>query len=205
MADNFKFSQDYELIPLQKQKSYPISTTEWSLIKKKVGEIRDNTNRWHIIGSILLGTSLPTLISALIGDFQSEKSVWICWSAFFITGISGGLSFFFGKEQKEGQTKSKEDVVDFMSTIEERFQNSISGSKPDIVIHSAKYGTDGKFIDLTKKINELVSTNVLEIKASNDLGGDPIHGKNKTLEIDCTISGTRKILSALEGTTIKIE
>ncbi len=205
MADNFKFSQDYELIPLQKQKSYPISTTEWNLVKRKIGEIKDNTNRWYIIGSILLGTSLPTFITALIGDFESEKSTWICWTAFVVTGITGALSFYFGKEQKVGQSKSKNDVLDFMVTVEERFQNSITGAKPDIIIHSAKYGASGKYLDLTKQISDLVSTGTIEVKAGNELGGDPIHGTPKNLIIDCTVTGTRRTLSALEGTTIKIE
>jgi hypothetical protein len=209
MADNFKFSQDYELIPPQKQKSYPISTTEWGLIKRKVGEIKENTNSWYIIGSILLGTSLPTFITALIGDFQSPKSTWICWSACLVTGLSGGLAFYFGKEQGEAQAKSKDDVIDFMKTIEDRFQNSVassgSESNSNISIQSAKYGIHDKFIDLTNKVGELVEEGVLEIQASNELGGDPYPGKNKILIIDATINGVNKKFSVREGATLKIE
>lgn len=211
MADNYKFSQDYELIPPQKQRSYPISTTEWGLIKKKIGEVKDSANFWHTLGSILIGVAISTLIAALINDFKTEKLLWTCWTAFFVTGIGGALSFYFGKVQRQTQNKSKEDVIDFMAIIEERFENSLPTATQitaqGIIIHSAKYGADGKFTDLTSKISEFVAKNILEIKASNDLvdGQDPIIGKQKALIINYTINGVQKNLSILEGATHKIE
>jgi len=173
MEDNYKFSQDYELVPPQKQRSYPITTTEWNLIKKKIGEVKDSANFWHTLGSILIGAAISILIAALINDFKTEKLLWTCWSAFFVTGIGGVLSFYFGREQRQTQNKSKEDVIDFMAIVEERFQNSLQTSTEadiqGIVIHSAKYGADEKFTDLTEKISVLVAKNILEIKANNDL------------------------------------
>ena len=211
MADNYKFSQDYELIPPQKQRSYPISTTEWTLIKKKISEVKDGANFWHTIGSILIGAAISTLITALINDFKTEKLLWTCWAAFFVTGISGSFAFYFGKEQRQTQNKSKEDVIDFMTIIEERFPNSLQASTPttkqEIIINSAKYGAEGKFTDVTARISGFVEKNILEIKASNDLvdGQDPIVGKVKTLIIDYTINGENKNLSIMEGKTQKIE
>lgn len=199
--DNYKFSQDYELIPPQKQRSYPISTTEWNLIKKKILEVKDGANFWHTLGSILIGAAISTLITAIINDFKTEKLLWICWSAVFVTGVSGALAFFFGNAHRQTQNKSKDDVIEFMAIIEERFQSSLQG----IIIHSAKYSAEGKSIDLTAKIIDLVSKNQFEFKATNELGGDPIVGKGKTLEINYSVNGQTKKIIVSEGETVKIE
>lgn|GEM_PF-809425 len=212
MTNNIKFSQDYEVIPPQKQRSYPISTIEWSLIKKKIDEIKDNANSWHTTGSILIGATVITFITSLtlIGD--ANKIPLIIWgSATILTAVIGGFAFYFGKEQLETQNKSKEDVIDFMNTIEERFQNSTSTTAQvtteGTVIHSAKYGANGHFTDLTEKISGLVAKNILEFKVDNALvdGKDPIVGTKKTLEISCTINGKKKGFSGLEGDTVIIE
>ncbi len=123
--ENYKFSQDYELIPPQKQRSYPISTSEWNLIKKKISEVKDNFNFWQTLGSLLIGAAISTLITVLINDFKSDKNLWICWGVLLVTAISGSLSYYFGFIYQKIQNKSKDDVIDFMSIIEERFQNSL--------------------------------------------------------------------------------
>lgn len=202
MADNIKFSQDFEIIPPQKQRSYPISITEWGLIKKKVLDVKGNANFWHTAGSILIGVAVSALVTSLtlIGD--TNKIPLIIWvSATILTGVIGGFAFYFGKEQQQTQNKSKEDVIDFMTTIEDRFQSSLQG----IVIHSAKYSADEKFVDLTAKITELVSNNQLEFKAANELGGDPFVGKGKTLEIYYSVNGQSKTIKVSEGEIVKIE
>lgn len=211
MADNYKFSQDYELIPPQKQRLYPISTTEWNLIKKKIGEVKDSANFWHTLGSILIGAAISTLIAALINDFKTEKLLWTCWAAFCVTGIGGALSFYFGKEQRQTQNKSKEDVIDFMTIIEERFQNSLQTSTQTttqgIIIYSATYLWENGQVDITSKIKELVSQGTYQgIVDSSTFGiPDPIYGTVKTLKIHYRIHGQEKDLSARDGLTFKIE
>jgi hypothetical protein len=76
-----------------------------------------------------------------------------------------------------------------------------------IIIHSAKYGANGHFVDLTEDISNSVANNILEFKVSNRLanGNDPIPGTAKSLEILCTVHGVKKGISGLEGVTLKIE
>lgn len=210
MTEKYKFSQDYELIPPQKQRSYPISTYEWTIIKKKIAEVSDSANLWQTIGSILIGVSLSALTTAIINDFKSEKSLWTCWAIFFVTGISGILSIYFGRTQRKTQNKTKADVLDFMAIIEERFKNSFSNNLQEvdklILIHSAKYYYDKSFIDVTERIRELIANDTLEFLITNELmGGDPFYGKHKTLEIDCTIDGIRKSISGSEKSTMNIK
>lgn len=211
MTDKYKFSQDYELITPQKQRSYPITTTEWSLIKKKIYEIVETANLWQTIGSILIGAAISTLIAALINDFKTDKLLWTCWFAFFVTGLSGGLSFYFGKEQRKTQNKTKEDVLDFMNIIEDRFQYTEQANsniaQNIIIIHFAKYGAEGKFADVTSKISDLVSKNILNITANNVIveGRDPIYGKRKALIINYTINGETKEINIPENQVGTIE
>jgi hypothetical protein len=207
MADNYKFSQDYEIIQPQKQRSYPISTTEWVLIKGKISSIQDNANIWHTIGSILIGTAIPALITALIGEFKTEKASWICWGAFLITAICGGFAFFFGREQRKIQNKSKEDVIDFMTTIEERYQDLNKTSAQDIIIKSAFYGAKGQFVDVTERISEIINQNIFVIKSGNELvdGKDPINNVRKKLTIEYTNNGVQKTLSIPEEESRSIE
>lgn len=201
MADNYKFSQDYELIPPQKQRSYPISTTEWNLIKKRINNIKDDANLWQTVGSILVGTAVPTLITALIGDFKNDKSTWICWTAFWVTAIPGGLAFYFGSQQRKTQNETKEDVLDYMNIIEERFASSLQG----LVILSAKYGIEDKFADVTILLNSLITEDKLTILANNqNLGSDPYPGKVKQLIVDYALNGKRETSTITEGATLFI-
>ena len=61
----------------------------------------------------------------------------------------------------------------------------------NITIHNATYSAEGKSVDVTAKIKELVSQNIIEIPSSNKLGGDPIHGKVKAVFI--ALNGIGKI------------
>lgn len=210
MADNYKFSQNYEIIVPQKQRSYPISTSEWTIIKNKISNIKDRANLWQTLGSILIGASISTLITALINDFKTVKLLWTCWFAFATTGLAGGLAFYFGREQRETQNQSKTDVLDFMKIVEDRFQltdiNQQEQNNKTIQIHSAIYRFEKSFIDVTNKTRELLSNGINEIKITNDtMGGDPFYGKPKTLEIDLTINGTRKKISGNEKELLKVE
>jgi hypothetical protein len=121
MENNYKISQDYELIPPQKQRSYPISIAEWTSLKRRIQSIKDDANFWQTAGSILVGTAIPTFITAIIGDFKSDSSSLICWAAFFTTAITGGFALYFGSSERKTQNRSKEDVIDFMEGIEDRF------------------------------------------------------------------------------------
>jgi len=211
MINNYKFSQDYEIIPPQKQRSYPISIKEWELIKKKINDVKNQANYWHDIGLLLIGAALTTFITIFITDFTSNLHLLVCWFIFFLTSISGGLAFFFGSQSQKIQNKTKEDVIEFMNTIQDRFKESeeILDQINDKIIKilSAKYGAKDQFKDVTSKIQEYVSKGITEIKVSNALveGNDPIVGVKKYLEIEYIIDEIKKTNSEVEGKKIKIE
>lgn len=202
MSDNYKFSQDYEIIPPQRQKVYPISIKEWNNIKQRISEIRDDANLYHTIGSVLLGTALSTLITALISDFTTEKSLWICWSIFFITGLSGLLSLHFGREQRKVQNRKSEDVIEQMDLIEDRYKEFL-----DLLIHSAKYGKDDKVREVKEILSKAIKNGTLLILANNDLvpNDDPCPGVGKELTVDHTFKGIRKTITIQEGNELRLD
>lgn len=125
---SFKISQDYELIPPQKKRAYPILVEEWEYLKKKILAIRDDANMYHTIGSILLGVAGSALVAALTLEFpkgqegQIPMSIVISWFIFASSLICGCLSLFFGSKQRQIQKASASEVIQQMSLIEQRYE-----------------------------------------------------------------------------------
>jgi hypothetical protein len=125
----FKVSQDYEIIPPQKKKAYLILVEEWAYIKGLVASIKDNTDLWHTIGSVLLGISGSGLLSAFTLDIPMPESdkrmpmpILVSWFAFISAGVTGGLSFYFAHARRSDKTKTAENAVQQMELIENRFK-----------------------------------------------------------------------------------
>lgn len=92
------------------------------------------------------------------------------------------------------------------TTVRDRTNRDINNVQTNIIIHSAKYFCEKNWLNVTSKIKELVASNIFEFTISNDLmGGDPFWNKQKVLDIECTINGIKKKISAVENTTMKIE
>jgi len=126
---SFKMSQDYELVPLQKKRAYPILIEEWEHLKKKIHSISDNANIYHTIGSALIGVAGSAFVVALTFDTQPEDnssiptSILISWFIFVSALICGGLSLFFGKTQRKVQNSNTNDVIEQMKLIEKRYES----------------------------------------------------------------------------------
>jgi hypothetical protein len=124
----FKMSQDYELIPPQKKRAYPILIEEWEHIKEKINSIKDEANLYHTIGSVLLGVAGSALVAALtiniptLENEQMPMTIVIAWFIFSSALISGCLSLHFGKSQRKVQSSNKNDVIGHMKLIEKRYE-----------------------------------------------------------------------------------
>jgi len=126
---SFKMSQDYELVPPQKKRAYPIPIEEWEHLKKKIHNISDNANIYHTIGSALIGVAGSALVAALtldipLGDNSSTPMpILISWFIFVSTLICGGLSIIFGRTQRKVQNSNTNDVIEQMKLIERRYES----------------------------------------------------------------------------------
>ena len=91
--------------------------------------LKDNTNFWYTLGSILLGIAGSGLLSVMTldipipeGDKRMPMPILISCGAFVITGLTGGLSMYFAKAQRKVDEKTAGNAVAQMELIEKRFQ-----------------------------------------------------------------------------------
>jgi len=73
-----------------------------------------------------------------------------------------------------------------------------------LYIISAQYGTDDRWRDVSRQIREKIRDNAISIKVSNDIAGDPVFGKVKTLRIEYAIDGERNTAQVREGQWLHI-
>ncbi len=125
----FKMSQDYEIVPPQKKRAYPILVEEWEHLKSKIKAIQDNANLYHTVGSVLLGVCGSAFVTGVTlniapeveGQIPIQKIV--VWVVFVVSGLCGGLTLFFGREQRTIQKANSQEVIDHMELIERRYES----------------------------------------------------------------------------------
>lgn len=122
--NNFNVSQEFEIIPHQKSKAYPIGVKEWEFIKKKIREINIEINNFHAIGYLLLGSSASCLITMFATDFKDDVSKYFIWTIFGISLIGGLLSVYFAKEKHKQEGAKPSEIINQMELIESRFENT---------------------------------------------------------------------------------
>ena len=200
MADNIIISQNFELLTIKSQESYPISIIEWSKIKNGILDIKDLSNFWSLVGSILLGTALPIVITILLGQIADDKIKLGYWFSFFLFFVIGILCLYFGKEQSKSQSKTKESVIDFMNYIEQRFEDRLASI---LFINSAKYGSGVEYKDVTILLSSLIYNNELNFEVNNEnLKDDSTIDVKKTLIIIFQKNGLQQTRVYNEGENV---
>ena len=119
----FNVSQEFEIIPHQRGKAYPIGVKEWAFLKKKIKEINIEVSNFHAIGFLLLGASASCFITILATTFQDDKSKYICWGIFWVTLIGGLLSVYFASDKHKQETAKPQEIINQMELIESRFES----------------------------------------------------------------------------------
>jgi hypothetical protein len=192
-----------------------IITTEdkIKLVLINTREILTSQRDWWTPAGLLV-SFITTLSTA---DFKDALSVpKEFWHAIFVLLTIASVIWLLISLRKLCKNWGQDDLSKIIAQIKLKVNSSETAKDESgnqvvitkgIIIHSARYGANGNFTDLTTKISDFVSKNILEFKANNALvdGKDPVVGTPKTLEISFTINGIKKGISALEGATIKIE
>ncbi|MGJ8593072.1 MAG: hypothetical protein ACSHXF_11010 [Aquaticitalea sp.] len=125
MSDNqnkFNVSQEFEIIPHQKGKAYPIGVKEWEFIKNKICEIKIDVNNFHAFGFLLLGASASCLITILATEFKTDSSKYLTWAIFGVTLIGGFLSVYFANDKHKQESAKPTEIINQMELIESRFE-----------------------------------------------------------------------------------
>ena len=80
-----------------------------------------------------------------------------------------------------------------------------SAALAELVIHSAKYGAQGKTLDVTRLLNSRISAGRLRVLVCNDnLGADPIRGVVKELRVDYSYGSQRHQITVPERETLSL-
>ena len=120
----FNVSQEFEIIPLQKGKAYPIGVKEWEFIKRKIKEIKIEVNIFHSIGFLLLGASVSCLITIIATNFRDDASKYLTWAIFAVSTSGGLLSIFFARDKHKQENAKPTEIINQMNLIEARFESS---------------------------------------------------------------------------------
>lgn len=126
---SFQVSQGYEILSPKPGKAYPILCEEWEFLKEKIGRISNRPNLYDMIGSLLWGGALSTLISILTGAISSNpanpdsKTVIIAWAVFAVTAFTGSISTFFGRQKHKIEEVQALEIKTQMELIEKRYSN----------------------------------------------------------------------------------
>jgi len=122
--NKFNISQEFEIIPHQKGKAYPIGVQEWVFLKSRIKEIKVEINNFHAIGFLLLGASASCLITILATEFKVKASEYFTWTIFGITLIGGLLSIYFAYDKHKHEGAKPNEVINQMELIEYRFEST---------------------------------------------------------------------------------
>lgn len=192
-----------------------IITTEdkIKLVLISTREILNSQRDWWTPAGLLL-SFIATLSTA---DFKDALTVpKEFWHAIFVLLTIASAVWLLISLHKLYKNWGQDDLTKIIEQIKLRASSTGSTREEStdqviitkgIIIHSARYGANGHFEDLTVKISDFAAKNILEFKTDNSLvdGKDPIIGTPKSLEISCTINGEKKEIIALEGATVKLE
>ena len=118
---NFTLSHSFEISTPKTEGAYPISHSEWNLIKTRVQSIKYKIDAFSILGSILIGAALSSLITNLATDFKDSKSSMISWFIFALCLLVGGLCFLFCVLRAKETNSKPQEIIDHMLLIEARY------------------------------------------------------------------------------------
>ena len=147
----FTTSRKYTILQPVEQAAFFLPVEEWNDLREKVDQIEDDANLWHTIGGILVGIAGSAFFGALAFHWMPPKEciagrsatgacsvqevvnytpAYLCWGLFAATGLSGGLSFFFGSRQVVAQRRDKASVLSDMDRILKRYEKPADLSHP---------------------------------------------------------------------------
>jgi hypothetical protein len=124
-AGSLQLSQGYEVLAPRSGKAYPVPCEEWAFLKEKLSLVA--TPPWVLpaITFVLLGASLTTFISVLLGGVApgpTGNGVIVAWAVCAASGVSGIACLLTSVRQHQLQGTQVRDVVRQMELIEKRFE-----------------------------------------------------------------------------------
>lgn len=119
---SFQISQGYEVLRPRSGKAYPVPCDEWNFLKKKIDDVSLSNDWFNDAGWALIGITLSTVGSIVLGAYQASLSLTIAWAIVAVTLISGVLCLFFALQVKKVKKTQASEIVTQMELIEKRYQ-----------------------------------------------------------------------------------
>lgn len=152
----------------------------------------------------ILISLIPSLVAA---DFQNKGFKAETWEAIFIVAsIVSGIWLVCTVIQSLVTLAKRTGRIDnIIQKLQQGLPNTHKPTLPavesegELVIHSARYGAKGQWKDVTEFLKSKVSGGKLQIVVSNtELGGDPIKGTEKALEVHYSYDGKEQSIKIRE-------
>lgn len=115
-------SHKWEIKRPGKEEAYIVPKSDWIRLRKRVQRIKSPSRIFLSVGYLLFGVAGTALISAISLIGSGDHRSLIYWAIFAITSICGGVCLLFNRYQRKQETSLKEDALDCMSEIEEKYE-----------------------------------------------------------------------------------
>ena len=117
----FIISHKWEIKRPGKEEAYLVPQSDWMRLGRRVERLKSPPRTFLSIGYLLLGMAATALIGAisLIGSGDYKQIIY--WAFFATTSICGGLCLFLNRCQRKQETSSRQDILDCIIEIEEKY------------------------------------------------------------------------------------
>jgi hypothetical protein len=97
-----------------------------------------------------------------------------------------------------------EEAVQQVAGLPQSQPNGAREPAGELEIVLARYGASGKWVDVTEAVRRQISDGRVTVHVGNNLGGDPIYGTPKVLEVQYRLAGTPGLRRVLEGQELRL-
>jgi hypothetical protein len=194
MTNLIRVPGEDEITVLERRSTFQIEYTDWNRLKNKVDQIQYISRYFENGMWVAVGTIPSSLLAIVTFDVLSTPfwlAIIICVLSLFYVFI---YSKFLQKLEKPFFARNIGDVNYEIIEIDNKVKKTAgeeAGAFDSLIIINANYCTDNNHsVDATDKLNELVSDNKLNVKATNlEFGGDPHQGVKKSIYIAYSYEG----------------
>ena len=117
----FIISHKWEIKRPETEEAYLVPQSDWTRLRRRIERLKSPSTIFLSIGYSLLGVAATALASAITflssGDYKSS----IFWAIFSASFVGSVLCLYFNRYQRKQEASSRDDILDCMSEIEEKY------------------------------------------------------------------------------------
>lgn len=114
-------SHKWEIKRPGKEEAYLVPQSDWTRLRRRVERLKSPSRIFLSIGYLLLGMAATALIGVISLIGSGDYKPVICLAIFATTSICGGLCLFLNRYQRKQEISSRQDILDCVIEIEEKY------------------------------------------------------------------------------------